>query len=499
MDPSDASLLERDIVTALERHDVVRAAELAGRYRRDTPVQNSDGDLEEALWFRARYLSARADLASGQPSSAPEGLRPLLGVTRRLPASLACHIHLLAEHEALCASIIEDPRRPATAALPGVPTLEELQRALPRGAVYVAPALIGKDLFVLAVRNRASRVFQYPDATAVIDRQLQGWRQRLLAQFRLYKKPSRLGPEHRCELDSCLQALGEGPLGTALQVVWTDGAPGERLVWSPGAGLAGLPVHALRRGGRYLIEDHEVVQAFCGGLFVQHARLCRPPRWRRRCALVVTGGAEKKLKLVEKEGEGVLAAFPGKSKHLRDGEATREAIRPLLQRVGVAHFACHAEFNQDEPLEARLKLPSGQEWRALGWRAEPFAGLSLVTLSACRSGEVATAAGGEVFGLVYGLLGAGVRAVIGGLWEIPDLETPPLMWRFYREPMTADLATALARAQRETLADEGSSPFFWAVFALFGDAAALPAPGWLGRWWARRRQRRHASLYPAKS
>jgi hypothetical protein len=70
------------------------------------------------------------------------------------------------------------------------------------------------------------------------------------------------------------------------------------------------------------------------------------------------------------------------------------------------------------------------------------------------------------------------------------------MWRFYRQRLTADLATALAEAQRQTLADRDSSPLFWAVFALFGEAAALPAPGLFGRFWGRLCQARHARRFP---
>jgi CHAT domain-containing protein len=109
---------------------------------------------------------------------------------------------------------------------------------------------------------------------------------------------------------------------------------------------------------------------------------------------------------------------------------------------------------------------------------------------------VAPLVGREVFGLVSGLLGSGVRAVLAGLWPVADRETVPLMWRFYRARLTGDLATALAEAQRAALADPGASPLFWAAFGLFGDAAALPAPPrWL-RPLARWRRRRHGRRFP---
>jgi hypothetical protein len=109
---------------------------------------------------------------------------------------------------------------------------------------------------------------------------------------------------------------------------------------------------------------------------------------------------------------------------------------------------------------------------------------------------VAPLLGREVFGLVTGLLGSGVGAVLAGLWPVADRETLPLMWCFYRRRMTLDLAAALAAAQREALAAPDSSPLFWAAFALFGDAGALPAPGRWSRRLAAWRQHRHARRFP---
>jgi hypothetical protein len=95
-----------------------------------------------------------------------------------------------------------------------------------------------------------------------------------------------------------------------------------------------------------------------------------------------------------------------------------------------------------------------------------------------------------------GLLGGGVRAVCAGLWPVADTAVRPFMWRFYRNRLLHDLPGALARTQREELASPDSSPLFWAAFALFGDPAAFAPPGLLGRWFGRRRYRRHCARFP---
>jgi CHAT domain-containing protein len=174
----------------------------------------------------------------------------------------------------------------------------------------------------------------------------------------------------------------------------------------------------------------------------------------------------------------------------------RELAENWLRQARVVHLACHAEFDADRPLAACLRLPSGEVLYALEWLDEPVHGLPLVTLSACRAGEVGPLAGGETFGLVSGLLAAGARAVVAGLWPVADAEAPPLVWSFYRHLMCRPPAAALALAQREALSGADSSPLFWSAFALFGDALAVPPPGLFWRWLAHWRQSRHARRFP---
>jgi CHAT domain-containing protein len=259
-------------------------------------------------------------------------------------------------------------------------------------------------------------------------------------------------------------------------------------VWVPDDALHGFPIAALRRQQSYLIEHFEVVHGFSGALHVHQAT--HPRRWavRRHRALVVSAGVDE-LRGAAREGEEVAAAL-FRARRLHGQQATRAAVQAKLASARLAHFACHAYFMATQPLAGYVRLPSGENWRLLEWMDEPVCDLPLVTLSACRSAEVGRLLGSEVFGLVPGALAAGVRAVLAGLWPVVDQTAPDLMCRFYYHRLTADLGTALARAQREILRIPGSSPLHWAVFALFGDATSLPAPGLLGGLWGRWRQSR---------
>jgi hypothetical protein len=396
------------------------------------------------------------------------------------------------QRDRLLEGFLADRQRPASAVLPRLPTLDDLRQVLPGDMLCVAPSLVGDELYLLVVYSswyEPARLVRVPGSADALTEALTRLRDCLTTQAHRYKR-GLLRPADRAELDGCLDDLARGPLGQAL-FKELAGYP-RPLLWIPDGPLHGLPVHALRHEGRYLIEDVEVVQSFSGALFVHQARSRRRRGWWRP-ALVVSESAEV-LPSAEAEGKGVAASF-FRSRILHGPSATRAAVRAALTGARIAHFACHADFDARHPLAATLRLPSGEALHAAEWFDEPVNGLALATLSACRAAEVAPLEGREVFGSVLGLLGAGVQAVLAGLWPLGDRETLPLMWSFYRQRLTCDLATALARAQREALSQPDSSPLFWAAFALFGDPFALPAPCFLWRWVQAWRQRRHSRRF----
>jgi hypothetical protein len=391
---------------------------------------------------------------------------------------------------------LRDRGRRPDAVLPALPDLAALQRALPPGVLYAAPVLADDELYLLPVtREGAPQVLRAAGPGRAVREALEALRGCLGSQLARYRRGFPLGRPERAELDRWLEALGHGPLGELLAQALEGSRPRpRRLLWVPDGPLHGLPVQALRRDGRYLIESWEVVWTFSGAVCVHQAHTGRQTRGPVRPAVVVTE-APAVLPEAAREGRGVAASFLW-SRVLHGRACTRRALRGRLARARVAHFACHAQFDGEHPLAAAVVLPSQELLHALEWLEEPVRGLPLVTLSACRSAEVAPLLGGEMFGLVTGLLGGGVRAVLAGLWPVADREALGLMWRFYRERLSSDLATALARAQRQALSAADASPLFWAAFALFGDAAAWPAPGLFGRWLAAWRRRRHERYFP---
>jgi hypothetical protein len=324
---------------------------------------------------------------------------------------------LLLQRDRLLEEYLDERGRRGDAVLPAVPDITELQRALPRDALYLAPVLTEDELFLLvAARDGEAAVVAAGRGGAALCHQLEAWQGCLNGQLLRYRR-GWLGRSDRSEMDELLAGFGHGSLGEALaRLLPATSTPRRRLLWVPDGPLHALPVHALRRDRRYLIEDREVVWN-CSGALVAHQ--ARSPRRRSlwRPALVVTESPAV-LPEAEREGEGVAAAFWW-SRCLLGEAAERSAVRAGLGRAAVAHFACHATFDPARPLAACVRLPPGEPIHALEWLDEPVAGLRLATFSACRSGEVAPVVGRDVFGLVTGVLGGGVRAVVAGCGRSP--------------------------------------------------------------------------------
>lgn len=121
----------------------------------------------------------------------------------------------------------------------------------------------------------------------------------------------------------------------------------------------------------------------------------------------------------------------------------------------------------------------------------------LVILSACdtagsasveatRAAGLSSGGGTALDGLVRAFIGAGGRAVLASHWPAPDdyRATERLMNEMFRRGRTASLGEALDQSETLLMDDaETSHPYYWAGFALIGDASkpllrpvANPAP-----------------------
>jgi len=122
-----------------------------------------------------------------------------------------------------------------------------------------------------------------------------------------------------------------------------------------------------------------------------------------------------------------------------------------VRGAAVAHAACHAAFEVDNPMFSSLRLGDGDfnvyDLERLHYPPD------LMVLSACDSGYTDTRAGDELTGVTSALLSMGAKSVVASVGLVPDSQaTSDLMVGFHRALISGDSPSqALATAQSQSL------------------------------------------------
>jgi len=272
---------------------------------------------------------------------------------------------------------------------------------------------------------------------------------------------------------------------------------GARLTIVPHGPVAAVPFGAfIDERQRYLIERFEIHYLPAGAAAVTAPAADRPARagvfvvGPPATFPAVDGPPLPRLPGALREVRDTAARFPGADARIVMGRDARERdVRRAMADSAVLHFATHAVVSDDAPLDGFLALEASagaaldddgrltlREIYGLRVNAE------LVVLSACRTAAGRAAADG-VTGFARAFLSAGVRRVVGGLWDVPDLTSALLMRGFYSGE-DRGTAAALRRGQLNvlramragtlTVQVEGRTvtvpedPSLWAGFVLLG-------------------------------
>ena len=319
-----------------------------------------------------------------------------------------------------------------------VAALQPIDRVL--GALRDRDGLLyfeaGDELWLITVRGPRLRMWKLAAETAEI-RDLAG---RFLGHPDDVSLATRLG-----EILLPADALPE--TGQPVYVV-ADGA------------LGNLPFAALRRQGRFLVEDHGIV-------FVPSLNaLAALEASRAGSARPAVALADPQRNLPEAAAEAVEVAHRLGGTAWIAGKATARQLRQAAHSRTL-HLATHTGLG---PRGAWLQLADRRVTASeiVAGRIGP----RLVVLASCASG---VRPGREMWGsLGASFLAAGSRAVLASLWSIEDRPTRELVRRFYAEGGDADPCAALARVQRVAIR-QGLSPHLWAAFVLFGSERPLDA------------------------
>jgi tetratricopeptide (TPR) repeat protein len=272
-------------------------------------------------------------------------------------------------------------------------------------------------------------------------------------------------PDIRALVDRVLAAPEDSAaaerLGQALlpDDVLVNARPDAVLYIVPDGAIARVPFAALRRHGRYLVEDHALAYVPTFGALPGGGGGDEQPG-----PPVVIADAAGDLPGAAAEASEVAGRLSARA--ITGASATRQALLEA-RSARVLHVAVHAGYGQDGPW---LKLADGRLAAAdiVAGKLAP----RLAVLASCVSG---TPRGRGLWGtLAAAFLAAGTRSVVAALWSIDDQGTRELVRAFYEGGGATDPALALARAQRAFIA-AGRPAASWAPFVLI-ETRALGAP-----------------------
>jgi CHAT domain-containing protein/Tfp pilus assembly protein PilF len=301
---------------------------------------------------------------------------------------------------------------------------------LGRGTVALYTLVGEKTYRVILITPHTQVAREYPITAADLNRKVLAFREALRTPV---VDPRPLAQE--------LYTILVAPVASDLK-----GAQAQTLMWSLDGVLRYLPVAALHDGEAYLVERYRHVMFTPAS----QARLKDAPQ-----------ATWKGLGLGVSKAHGEFGALPGVVEELQsiihgagqtastgvlpgalklDAAFTAQAMRAALrQHYPVVHIASHFHFRPGNETASFLLLGDGSHLPLSEIKTWPnaFAGVDLLTLSACETAMGNTAADGkEVEGFGVLVQRQGAKAVIATLWPVADASTKALMKDLYRRHKT---------------------------------------------------------------
>jgi CHAT domain-containing protein len=231
-----------------------------------------------------------------------------------------------------------------------------------------------------------------------------------------------------------------------------------------------LPFAAIHDGSKYLADRFTLLTVPSGTVLTY---LEKKPSVAKGATVVFAnpdlGDPRKDLPFAEREGAAIQARRPD-AVLLKRNAALEARARKVAPGASLLHFASHATFDADRPLNSAVMLAPGEGDDGALTAGEIF-GLrlpgSLVVLSGCETGMGKVASGDELIGLTRAFMYAGAPQLVATLWEVEDEATALLMEEFYKIMPAKPAAEALRQAQ-VSIRSRYPHPFYWAAFTTFG-------------------------------
>ena len=180
---------------------------------------------------------------------------------------------------------------------------------------------------------------------------------------------------------------------------------------------------------------------------LQQAQTRHRPNFKR---LFAVQNPADNLLYADLEVETIRRLFPDRRSLQKSNATKANFLAKDLRQTHHLFFSCHAGFNRESPLDSGLELAHDD----ILTLEEIIASLnlsqcSLVTLSACETGQVALDDTDEYISLSSGFILAGSPSVLVSLWSVDEVSTALLLIKTYEtlQNHPGQLAIALKTAQ----------------------------------------------------
>lgn len=357
-----------------------------------------------------------------------------------------------------------------------------IQASLPRGTFVIEYCVLDDRTYAWIISRDRFELLKLPVPRAAIAR----WTAALQQAARQRSESN---------FDEGLFAPFEALIAAPLSAIRTmpDGGKGARLIFVPDGPMHGLPLAALRNSTtrRYLIQDAPIAFAGSASLYLFSLLRDRLFVGGDSSALVVGDPAfDSELLLAQgmqrlprayREAERIHQLYPAGSDVLLSAAATVPEFLERARNHEIVHVAAHAIVNARVPSRSLLLLAPSPDHSGAIDAEELLTRLKLdqtrlVVLSACSSAGGLPVGPEGVGPLVRPLLGAGVPAVIGSLWDVEDATAEELLVSFHRHyRQGSDAAVAMQAAQLDLLRNKNPglrSVLAWAPFQVIGHASS---------------------------
>jgi CHAT domain-containing protein len=362
--------------------------------------------------------------------------------------------------------------------------LAEIRQTLPPGTQIIEYSVLPEQTIVWLVSRERFSVVHLPAGKAVIERHASELQHAAAAR-------------NQTDFETKLYALYDALMAKPLAAMTVEP---QRLVIVPDGPMHGLPFAALRDPNtkRYLIQDVPIEIAGSANLYLVSLARDRALQSTTTPSVLLVGDpafngdfpfAQGLLPLphARSECEKISALYGPRAQMLLDRDATIPRFLEQARTSAIIHVAAHSIVNAQSPSRSYILFapapnePGPLDAQALVTRLS-LEHTRLVVLSTCSSAGGLPIGAEGVAPFVRPLIGAGVPAVIGTLWNVEDATAEELLVSFHRHYREGnDAAVALQLAQIGLLTKTNNNPglrpvFAWAPFQVIGHSSSPFAP-----------------------